>query len=167
MKKPQHLFGLGLLFFTLAFCAEGIAQERVYIKTPLEVEPGTSETNIYFTLSLDGSQAEERFVGYQMDIVLPEGLELEYTKADKPRITMVKPGIYPSYVEYSEDEEGNEVETKVYPHSLNISEVSGAVRVIVYSANPDRVTSLVVLPVASFLPNVTSRRVISTSPGFK
>ena len=133
MKKPQHLFGLGLLFFTLAFCAEGIAQERVYIKTPLEVEPGTSKANINFTLSLDGEACLERFVGYQMDIVLPEGLEIEYTKAGKPRITMVKPGVYPSYTDY--DDEGEEIE--VYTHSLNISEVGDAVRVIVYSADPD------------------------------
>ena len=113
------------------------AQEQVYIKTPLTVEPGTSQTNIFFTLSLNGDDCPERFVGYQMDIVLPEGLSIEYTKAGKPRITLVKPGILPSYVEYSENEEGEEVETTIYPHSLNISEVGGAIRVIVYSANSD------------------------------
>ena len=128
-----------LLSAILLFSSFGavVAQERVYIKSPLTVEPGTSKTNIYFTLSLDGEACEERFVGYQMDIVLPEGLSMEYTKAGKPRITLVKPGILPSYVEYSENDEGEEVETPIYPHSLNISEVGGAVRVIVYSANPD------------------------------
>ena len=133
MKKPQHLFGLGLLFFFLAFAAKGTAQERVYIETPLEVEPGTSNTNIYFTLSLDGSQAEECFVGFQMDIVLPEGLEMEYLKNGKPRITLAKPGVYPSYTDYNDDGE----EEDVYTHSLNMSEVGGAYRVIVYSADPD------------------------------
>ena len=133
MKKPLRLTGWGLLFFFFAFAAKGTAQERVYIKTPLEVEPGTSKTNISFTLSLDGSQAEERFVGYQMDIVLPEGLEMEYLKNGKPRITLAKPGVYPSYTDYNE--EGEEVD--VYTHSLNMSEVGGAYRVIVYSADPD------------------------------
>lgn len=133
MKKPLRLTGWGLLFFFFAFGARGMAQERVYIKSPLTVEPGTSKTNIYFTLSLDGSQAEERFVGYQMDIVLPEGLEMEYLKNGKPRITLAKPGVYPSYTDYNDD--GEEVD--VFTHSLNISEVGGAYRVIVYSSDPD------------------------------
>ncbi len=133
MKKPLRLTGWGLLFFFFAFGARGMAQERVYIKSPLTVEPGTSKTNIYFTLSLDGSQAEERFVGYQMDIVLPEGLEMEYLKNGKPRITLAKPGVYPSYTDYNDD--GEEVD--VYTHSLNISEVGGAYRVIVYSSDSD------------------------------
>ena len=133
MDRTKNLLSIGLLIFFFAFGAKGMAQERVYIKDPLTVEPGTSKTNIYFTLSLDGSQAEERFAAFQMDIVLPEGLELEYTKAGKPRITMVKPGVYPSYTDY--DDEGEEID--VYTHSLNISEVGGAVRVIVYSSDPD------------------------------
>lgn len=124
-----------LLSAILLFSSFGavVAQERVYIKSPLTVEPGTSKTNIYFTLSLDGNDCPERFVGYQMDIILPEGLSIEYTKAGKPRITLVKPGIYPSYTDY--DDEGEEI--AVYTHSLNINEVGGAVRVIVYSADPD------------------------------
>lgn len=133
MKNPTRLIGLGLLIFFFAFGAKSMAQERVYIKSPLTVEPGTSKTNIYFTLSLDGEEAEERFVAFQMDIVLPEGLEIEYTKAGKPRITLVKPGVYPSYTDY--DDEGEEI--AMYTHSLNISEVGDAVRVIVYSSDPD------------------------------
>ena len=133
MKKPLRLTGWGLLFFFFAFGARSMAQERVYIKSPLPVEPGTSKTNIFFTLSLDGAQAEERFVGYQMDIVLPEGLEMEYLKNGKPRITLAKPGVYPSYLDYNDD--GEEVD--VFTHSLNISEVDGAYRVIVYSSDPD------------------------------
>ena len=133
MKKPLRLTGWGLLFFFFAFGARGMAQERVYIKSPLPVEPGTSKTNISFTLSLDGSQADERFAGYQMDIVLPEGLEMEYLKNGKPRITLAKPGVYPSYPDYNDD--GEEVD--VFTHSLNISEVGGAYRVIVYSSDPD------------------------------
>ena len=125
----RTLLALMLMLPTIA----ATAQERVYIKKPLSVEPGTSETNIYFTLSLDGSEADECFVGFQMDIELPNGLEIEYTKAGKPRITLVKPGIYPSYVDY--DDEGEEVD--VYTHSLNINEVNGAIRVIVYSSNAD------------------------------
>ncbi|MBQ8336890.1 MAG: hypothetical protein IJY44_05105 [Bacteroidaceae bacterium] len=122
-----------LLVLTMLFAFNITAQERVYIKEALSVEPGTSKTNIYFTLSLDASEAEERFCAFQLDIVMPEGLEIEYTKAGKPRITMVKPGIYPSYIDYND--EGEEID--VYPHSLNVSEVNGATRVIVYSANPD------------------------------
>lgn len=124
-----------LLSAILLFSSFGavVAQERVYIKSPLTVEPGTSKTNIYFTLSLDGEACEEPFVGYQMDIVLPEGLSMEYTKAGKPRITLVKPGVLPSYTDY--DDDGEEVD--VYTHSLNVSEVGDAVRVIVYSSDPD------------------------------
>ena len=135
MKRTILRLLSAIVLFTCASSA--FSQEQVYIKSPLTVEPGTSKANIYFTLSLNGDDCPERFVGYQMDIVLPEGLSIEYTKAGKPRITLVKPGILPSYVEYSENEEGEEIETPVYPHSLNISEVGGAIRVIVYSANPD------------------------------
>ena len=119
-----------LLFSSFGFA---VAQERVYIKSPLTVEPGTSKTNINFTLSLDGEACEERFVGYQMDIVLPEGLSMEYNKGGKPHITLVKPGVLPSYPDYNDD--GEEVD--VYTHSLNVSEVGDAVRVIVYSSDPD------------------------------
>jgi hypothetical protein len=124
-----------LLSAILLFSSFGavVAQERVYIKSPLTVEPGTSKTNINFTLSLDGDACEEPFVAYQMDIVLPEGLSMEYTKAGKPRITLVKPGVLPSYTDYND--EGEEVD--VYTHSLNVSEVGDAVRVIVYSSDPD------------------------------
>lgn len=123
-----------LLFSVLLLLSNDVlAQERVYIKTPLAVVPGTSDSNICFTLSLDGEEADERFIAFQMDIVLPEGLELEYTKAGKPRITLAKPGVYPSYTDY--DDEGEE--GVVYPHSLNVSEVGGAYRVIVYSSEAD------------------------------
>lgn len=133
MIRKKLSKSIWLLIPLFAFATRATAQERVYIKSPLTVEPGASKTNIYFTLSLDGEQAEERFVAFQMDIVLPEGLEMEYTKAGKPRITMVKPGVYPSYTDY--DDKGEEI--AVYTHSLNISEVGNAVRVIVYSSDPD------------------------------
>lgn len=137
MKRTNRLLSIGILILSFVLAAKATAQERVYIKSPLTVEPGTSKTNIYFTLSLDAEQAEEPFAGFQMDIVLPEGLEIEYTKSGKPRIILYKPGIYPSYIEYSENEDGEEVETTVYPHSINLSEVGGSVRVIVYSADKD------------------------------
>ena len=104
-RTMNWLLSAILLFSSLGFA---VAQERVNIKSPLTVEPGASKTNIYFTLSLDGEACDEPFVGYQMDIILPEGLSMEYTKAGKPRITLVKPGILPSYVEYSENDEGEE-----------------------------------------------------------
>lgn len=129
-RTMNWLLSAILLFSSLGFA---VAQERVNIKSPLTVEPGTSKTNIYFTLSLDGDECKERFVGYQMDIVLPEGLSIEYLPNGKPRITLVKPGVYPNYTDYNDD--GEEID--VYPHSLNISEVGGAIRVIVYSADPD------------------------------
>ena len=124
-----------LLSAILLFSSFGavVAQERVYIKSPLTVEPGTSKANIYFTLSLDGAACEEPFAGYQMDIVLPEGLSIEYLSNGKPRITLVKPGVLPSYTDYND--EGEEVD--VYTHSLNFGEVGDAVRVIVYSSDPD------------------------------
>jgi len=137
MKRTNRLLSIGILILSFVLATKATAQERVYIKSPLTVEPGTSKTNIYFTLSLDAEQAEEPFAGFQMDIVLPEGLEIEYTKSGKPRIILYKPGIYPSYIEYSENEDGEEVETTVYPHSINLSEVGDAVRVIVYSADKD------------------------------
>ena len=131
MKKRIYRTLLALLLMLPTIVTT--AQERVYINKTLNVEPGTSKTNIYFTLSLDGEEADDRFAGFQMDIELPHGLEIEYTKAGKPRITLVKPGIYPSYVDY--DDEGEEED--VYTHSLNMNEVNGAIRVIVYSSNAD------------------------------
>ena len=122
-----------LLVLSLLLSISTTAQESVYIKSPLTVEPGTTKTNIYFTLSLDAEEAPEKYVAYQFDIQLPEGLDIEYTKAGKPRITLVKPSFYPSYTDY--DDEGEEID--VYTHSLNINEVDGAVRVIVYSSDPD------------------------------
>ena len=129
-RTMNWLLSAILLFSSFGFA---VAQEQVYIKSPLTVEPGTSKTNIYFTLSLDGEACEEPFAAYQMDIVLPEGLSMEYTKAGKPRITLVKPGVLPSYPDYNDD--GEEVD--VYTHSLNFGEVGDAVRVIVYSSDSD------------------------------
>lgn len=132
----KHLFSL--LFICLAVSATAQSEERVYIKTPLTVEPGTSTANISFTLALQADEIENPYVGYQFDIVLPDGLEFDYNKSGKPRVSLVKTGFYPYYSEWEyDDETEEEVETKVYPHQLATSVVRGALRVIVYSAHED------------------------------
>ena len=133
VKKLLKKLSAALMLAALFGVVPATAQENVYIKAPLTVEPGTTKTNIYFTLSLNAEEAPERYVAYQFDMELPEGLEIEYTKNGKPRITLVKPGIYPSYTDYND--EGEEV--PVYTHSLNMSVVGGAIRVIVYSSDAD------------------------------
>ena len=131
LKKLGAALVLVVLFGTMTAVAQEPAA-KVYIKSPVTVEPGVT-TNQKLVISMDATNAPEKFCAFQMDIVLPDGLEFEYLSNGKPRISMVKPGVYPSYEDY--DDEGNEI--AAYTHSLNMSEVNGGIRVIVYSSNSD------------------------------
>ena len=130
LKKLSAALMLAALFGAVPAVAQEPAA-KVYIKSPVTVEPGVT-TSQKLVISMDATNAEEKFCAFQMDIVLPDGLEFEYRNG-KPRITMLKPGVYPSYNDY--DDEDNEID--VYTHSLNMSEVNGGIRVIVYSSDPD------------------------------
>ncbi len=134
VKKLLEKLGAALMVAALFGTMPAVAQEpaaKVYIKSPVTVEPGVT-TSQKLVISMDATNAEETFCAFQMDIVLSDGLEFEYRNG-KPRITMVKPGVYPSYTEWDDDD--NEV--SVYTHSLNMSEINGGIRVIVYSSDPD------------------------------
>ena len=134
VKKLLKKLSAALMFAALFGAVPATAQEpaaKVYIKSPVTVEPGVT-TNQKLVISMDATNAAETFCAFQMDIVLPDGLVFEYRNG-KPRITMVKPGVYPSYTEWDDDD--NEV--SVYTHSLNMSEINGGIRVIVYSSDPD------------------------------
>lgn len=135
IKNLLNKLGGALLLAALLSIMPAVAQDsatRVYIKTAATVEPGVT-TSQKLVISMDATNATERYCAFQMDIVLPDGLEFEYNKSGKPRITMVKPGVYPSYTEFDDDDN----ELSVYTHSLNMSEINGGIRVIVYSSDPD------------------------------
>ena len=97
----------------------------------LSVVPGSSE--VYsFTVSLEGS--EVYYTGYQVDLQLPEGLELAYNNKGQLRVTMSKPSLYPYTEEEEEDEEGEIITTKSYTHTLSCNTVaSNTLRVAVIS----------------------------------
>lgn len=134
VKNLLKRMGAVLMLAVLFGAVPAVAQEpaaKVYIKSPVTVEPGVT-TSQKLVISMDATNAPEKFCAFQMDIVLPDGLEFEYRNGN-PRITMVKPGVYPYYIEYDD----NDDEVKAYAHSLNMSEINGGVRVIVYSSNRD------------------------------
>ena len=134
VKKLLEKLSAALMLAALFGIAPAVAQEpaaKVYIKSSVTVKPGVT-TSQKLVISMDATNADETFCAFQMDIVLPDGLEFEYRNG-KPRITMVKPGVYPYYTELDDDD--NEV--PVYTHSLNMSEINGGIRVIVYSSDPD------------------------------
>lgn len=73
------------------------------------LQPGGSEVKI--VVSLDGN--EHLYTGYEMDITLPEGVEMNYYNGDID-VTMYKNGtLYP----YTEDRDGN----KSFTHSVSCS----------------------------------------------
>lgn len=112
-----------LLSLCLCLCA-GIASavdpqsttDKIVI-SDLTVSPDGTEA--YFTVSLQGSRI---YTAYNMDIHLPEGLEVSY-KSNKPNVTMgtsrTKPSsFYPSTSQYDED---LEMDLYDYSHKLAFS----------------------------------------------
>lgn len=106
-NKMKKILLIGLLMSSLIAVAE-TTTDKVTLSTAT-LEPGGEEVKI--TLSLEGSR---RYTGYNIDIVLPEGIELNYYKGN-PDVTMLKKGgIYPCEVD---EREG----TETYSHTLEAS----------------------------------------------
>lgn len=115
MKKILTL--LCLAFVTGTACAWEWTTDK-FVISDLTVAPGGDE--VYFTVSLDGTRY---YTAYNLDIHLPEGLEVAYTKANKPHVTMTaskaRPSVvYPSVSEYDED---LDMDIYTYPHTLDFT----------------------------------------------
>ena len=57
-----------------------LAQERVYASGEIDLKPGGDTETQYFAINLEN--AAMNYAAYQMDIVLPEGLELAYYEGE-------------------------------------------------------------------------------------
>lgn len=115
MKKILTI--LCLAFVTGTACAWEWTTDK-FVISDLTVAPGGDE--VYFTVSLDGTRY---YTAYNLDIHLPEGLEVAYTKSNKPHVTMTasktRPSVvYPSASEYDED---LDMDIYTYPHTLDFT----------------------------------------------
>lgn len=116
MKKTLLLFALCLIAGIAKAVEPQQTDDRIVI-SDLTVSPDGTET--YFTVSLQGSRI---YTAYNMDIHLPEGLEVAY-KSGKPNVTMgtskTRPSsFYPSTSQYDED---LEMDLYDYSHKLAFS----------------------------------------------
>ena len=103
-----------------ATCA--LAQERVYASGEVELLPGGDTETQYFAINLEN--AAMNYAAYQMDIVLPEGLELAYYEGE--------PDIYIDDVTLYPNKRGNAY------HQLAIKVNKGFIRVICYDGDGNR-----------------------------
>ncbi len=88
--------------------------DNVYIKEGVTVEPGGDLQ--YFTVAIDN--ASDDYVAYQMDIYLPEGLELAYEEGEPLIFINNEDGFYPTNVR------------KVPYHSLNMNITAECIRLM-------------------------------------
>ena len=103
-----------------ATCA--LAQERVYASGEITLKPGGDSETQYFAINLEN--ATMNYAAYQMDIVLPEGLELAYYEGE--------PDIYIDDVTLYPNKRGNAY------HQLAIKVNKGFIRVICYDGDGNR-----------------------------
>ena len=127
---PKLVLLLCLGVGSLSAMAQG---ERVYAKGNLSFEPGNSEAKA-FTIAMEN--ATDDYVAFQMNIDLPDGLELAYNKSGKPRISIAKPGVYPYTIDY--DDEDNEINT--YSHDVSYNVNGKSINVLVVSLQNEKFT---------------------------
>lgn len=111
---------LCLLFMTLG----ASAQTTMYIANANEVTftPGSSET-VYLQVAMESS--EETIIGYQTDVILPDGLEIAYYEGELD-VYIDDQTIYPS-----------SGRNGIY-HSLSFDTVKGGVRVLCVDVSGNR-----------------------------
>ena len=96
-----------------ATCA--LAQERVYASGEISLKPGGDTETHYFAINLEN--AAMNYVAYQLDIVLPDGMELAYYEGE--------PDIYIDATSFYPTKRGG-----VPYHSLAVKVNKGFIRVI-------------------------------------
>lgn len=96
-----------------ATCA--LAQERVYASGEITLKPGGDTETQYFAINIEN--AAMNYVAYQLDIVLPDGVELAYWEGE-PDIYIDNTAFYPTN------------RSKVPYHSLAVKVNKGFIRVI-------------------------------------
>jgi hypothetical protein len=99
-----------------------LAQERVYASGEITLKPGGDAETQYFAINIEN--AAMNYAAYQMDIVLPEGLELAYYEGE--------PDIYIDDVTLYPNKRGNAY------HQLAIKVNKGFIRVICYDGDGNR-----------------------------
>lgn len=106
--------------------------DRITLSAQGDLQPGGSEVKV--TLGIEGSRL---YTGYEMDITLPEGIELNYYKGS-PDVSIFKSSgsVYP----YEEDRDEN----KTYTHTITTSYNAVAertIRVSCFSASNQEFTA--------------------------
>ena len=109
---PKLVLLLCLGVGSLSAMAQG---ERVYASGEITLVPGGDTETQYFAVNLEN--AAMNYVAYQMDIVLPDGVELAYYEGE-PDIYIYDTSIYPTN------------RSKVPYHSLAIKVNKGFIRVL-------------------------------------
>lgn len=132
MQKTKHLALLLLLLFTARAAFANTATDQVTV-SPITLAPEGDQG--FFTVSLQGNTA---YTAYQMDIHLPDGVEIVTMEGQKM--------LFMAYDEYAFD--GNDIYpftstknpftgkvTKTYTHTLQFeSQGDGSMRVLCYSS---------------------------------
>ncbi|MBQ9363259.1 MAG: hypothetical protein IJT97_07560 [Bacteroidaceae bacterium] len=117
MKKPIQILLLFSLWAMLlpSVCKAGTPTEDKIVLSDLTYQ--SSSGLYYFDASLEGSQT---YCAYNLDIFLPEGIEVATNTSGSYRVTMLKTSaaVYPYETSIELDEEDNEVEVKTYPHQV-------------------------------------------------
>lgn len=108
MMKRYVIF-LILLMPVMLMAQSNLATSDKIAISSATLQPGGAEVKV--VVSLDGN--EHLYTGYEMDITLPEGVEMNYYKGDVDVAINKNGGLYP----YTEDREGN----KEYTHSVTCS----------------------------------------------
>lgn len=129
MKQVLLLFAILLAVTTAKADVE--TTDKI-ILSELTVEPGSS--NEYsLTVSLQGN-SETTYTAFEVDLILPEGLDVVYLSSGLPRVSMIKPSLYPYETVEEENEDGELEEVKAYTHTLTRNMVTSRnLKVIVVS----------------------------------
>lgn len=107
-----------LAYFIPLFSFAEATADQLTLSSAQPLQPGGNEVKV--TVSLEGSR---RYTGYEMDITLPEGIELNYYNG-APDVAQYKANdcIYP----FTEDRDGN----KTFTHTITASYGEVAARTI-------------------------------------
>jgi len=115
--KRYLLNMLLLLLMVPASMSAGIPTEDKIVLSDLTYQ--SSSGLYYFDVSLEGSRI---YCAYNMDIFFPEGIDVAKNASGAYRVTRLTTAstlIYPAVISYEENDEGEEVEVKTYPHQIS------------------------------------------------
>lgn len=112
----------------------------VYSATNKPIILNGTDNNTYFTVSLEGSDIS--YTGYQMNIVLPAGMSVVQNSNGTAKVNLgtsssKEHSVYPSTVDFEENEDGDEVEVYKYTHSISGQVNGNVLTVVCYSSQSE------------------------------